>query len=92
MGTHQKSPNHAADCRCLLCVDHEYLAYQVGDRLYVETVDGHRVGGVITDISPIERCGDIISRTLTLVEKLYGQDHGFYYSTVCEMHTDEEGV
>ncbi len=86
------TPNHDADCRCLLCADPEYLAYQVGDRLYVETVDGQRVGGVITDISPIERCGDIISRTLTLVEKLYGQDHGFYYRTLCEMHTHEKCV
>lgn len=90
METPPKSPSHATDCRCLLCVDPERIAYQVGDELFVETVDGQRIGGVITDISPIERCGDIISRTLTLVEKLHGQDHGFYYRTVCEMHADEE--
>lgn len=69
--------DHSPDCRCLLCVDPEYVAYQIGDTLYVEHC-GTNLELLVTDVSPIERTRDLIQYTLTCVQKALHDNHLHY--------------
>ena len=92
METHPKSPDHAADCRCLLCSDHEHIAFKIGDNIYVEHA-GRSLELLVTDVSPVERLGDLIQYTLTAIDKaLHESNHGFHYTQLPEMHGNQEGI